>query len=68
MDRELAARLVSCSILTRDDLAELAVDELRAVMALRRERARELIDSGFEGVADDEQRLLAAATRSARGT
>ena len=61
MDRELAARLVSCSILTRDDLAELAVDELRAVMALPAGRARELIDSGFEGVADDEQRLLAAA-------
>jgi N utilization substance protein A len=61
MDRELAARLVSCAIVSRDDLAELAVDELRAIMALPAARARELIDSGFEGVGDDEQRLLDAA-------
>jgi N utilization substance protein A len=61
MDRELAARLVGCSIRSRDDLAELAVDELRAVMALPAERARALIDGGFEGVAEDEQRLIAGA-------
>jgi hypothetical protein len=52
---------VSCAILTRDDLAELAVDELRAIMALPAGRARELIDSGFEGVTEEEQRQLAAA-------
>ncbi|UCG97987.1 MAG: transcription termination/antitermination protein NusA [Burkholderiales bacterium] len=61
MDRELAARLVSCAVHTRDDLAELAVDELRAVMALPAERARALIDSGFEGVTDDDTRLIDSA-------
>jgi N utilization substance protein A len=61
MDRELAARLVGCAIRTRDDLAELAVDELRAIMALPAARARELIDGGFEGVTDEDTRLLAAA-------
>jgi transcription termination/antitermination protein NusA len=61
MEPELAARLVGCGIRTRDDLAELAVDELRAIMALPAQRARELIDAGFEGVTDDDKRLLAAA-------
>ncbi len=61
MDRELAARLVACGIRSRDDLAELAVDELRAVMALPAERARALIDNGLEGVTEEEQRLIAAA-------
>jgi transcription termination/antitermination protein NusA len=60
MDPELAARLVGCHIHTRDDLAELAVDELRAVMALSAERARELIDGGFEDVTDEDQRLIAS--------
>ena len=46
---------------TRDDLAELAVDELRAVMALAPERARELIDNGFADLGEDEKRLVATA-------
>jgi N utilization substance protein A len=61
MDPELASRLVGCGIRTRDDLAELAVDELRAIMALTAQRARELIDSGFEGVSDEDKRLIAGA-------
>ncbi len=61
MDRELAARLVACAVHTRDDLAELAVDELRAIMALPPGRARELIDGGFDGFTDDDKRLIAGA-------
>jgi N utilization substance protein A len=61
MDPELAARLVACAVRTRDDLAELAVDELRAVMALAPERARELIDNGFADLGEDEKRLVATA-------
>jgi N utilization substance protein A len=62
MDPELAARLVGCSIRTRDDLAELAVDELRAVMAMPAGRARALIDGGFEDVTEDEKRLIGTAS------
>jgi N utilization substance protein A len=61
MDAELAARLIACSVRSRDDLAELAVDELRAVMALPAERARALIDNGFADADDEDQRLIAAA-------
>jgi N utilization substance protein A len=61
MDAELASRLAGSEIRSRDELGELAVDDLRAVMTLPAARARELIDSGFEGVSEDEQRLLAAA-------
>jgi N utilization substance protein A len=61
MDPELAARLVGCAIHTRDDLAELAVDELRAVMALPAGRARELIDNAFGDVTEEDQRLIATA-------
>jgi N utilization substance protein A len=61
MDPELAARLVGCAIRTRDDLAELAVDELRAVMALPAGRARELIDNGFDDVNDEDRRAIATA-------
>jgi N utilization substance protein A len=61
MDAELAARLVGCQVRSRDDLAELAVDELRAIMALPAERARQLIDSGFADVGDEDTRLIAEA-------
>jgi N utilization substance protein A len=61
MDAELAARLVGCQVHSRDDLAELAVDELRAIMALPAERARQLIDSGFADVGDEDTRLIAEA-------
>ncbi len=55
MDRALAAKLADAGVHTRDDLAELAVDELRAVMALEPARARALIDAGLEGQTDEEK-------------
>lgn len=43
MDRDLAARLADAGIHTRDELAELAVDELTDVSGIDDARARELI-------------------------
>jgi N utilization substance protein A len=43
MDRELAARLADGGIHTRDELAELAVDELTELSGIDEARARELI-------------------------
>src|SRR5690606_20365011 len=43
MDRELAAKLADAKVFTRDDLAELAVDELVEATGIDEERASELI-------------------------
>jgi N utilization substance protein A len=43
MDKPLAARLAAKGIKTRDDLAELAVDELVELTAVEEERAKDLI-------------------------
>jgi N utilization substance protein A len=43
MDRELAARLADGNIQTRDELAELSVDELTELTGIDDERARALI-------------------------
>ncbi len=43
MDRDLAAKLADARVYTRDDLAELAVDELVEASGIDEERARELI-------------------------
>ncbi|MBN9462022.1 MAG: transcription termination/antitermination protein NusA [Burkholderiales bacterium] len=43
MDRELAARLADAKVYTRDDLAELAVDELVEATGIDEERAKDLI-------------------------
>lgn len=43
MDKELAAKLAGQGIKTRDDLAELAVDELTEMTGMDDERARKLI-------------------------
>ncbi|MDO5101639.1 MAG: transcription termination factor NusA [Lautropia sp.] len=43
MDRELAVKLAEADVRTRDDLAELAVDELIEITALDEERAKALI-------------------------
>lgn len=43
MDRELAVKLAEANVRTRDDLAELAVDELIEITDLNEERARALI-------------------------
>jgi len=43
MDRDLAAKLADAKVYTRDDLAELAVDELVEATGIDEERARDLI-------------------------
>ncbi|MGE5338272.1 MAG: transcription termination factor NusA [Gemmatimonadota bacterium] len=43
MDNELAAKLAANSLRTRDDLAELAVDELTEMTGIDEERAKKLI-------------------------
>ena len=43
MDRDLAARLADAKVFTRDDLAELAVDELLEIAELDEEQAKNLI-------------------------
>ncbi|MFA7504046.1 MAG: transcription termination factor NusA [Burkholderiaceae bacterium] len=43
MDRDLAARLADAKVFTRDDLAELAVDELLEIAELDEEQAKDLI-------------------------
>ncbi len=43
MDRDLAAKLADQKIVTRDDLAELAVDELTEISGITEERAKGLI-------------------------
>ncbi|MFM8677724.1 MAG: helix-hairpin-helix domain-containing protein, partial [Burkholderiaceae bacterium] len=43
MDRELAVKLADSKIFSRDDLADLGVDELVEIAGLDEERAKELI-------------------------
>jgi N utilization substance protein A len=43
MDTQLAARLVEKGVRTRDDLADLAVDELAEMTGMEEERAKKLI-------------------------
>ena len=43
MSNELAAKLVDCKILTRDDLAELSVDELLELIEIDRDEGSNLI-------------------------
>jgi N utilization substance protein A len=43
MDTQLAAKLVEAGVRTRDDLADLAVDELSELTGLEEERAKNLI-------------------------
>ncbi len=43
MDRDLAAKLAGGNVFTRDDLAELAVDELTEMTGVDDERAKDLI-------------------------
>jgi N utilization substance protein A len=43
MNKELAAKLAANGVKTRDDLAELAVDELTEMTGIDEERAKELI-------------------------
>jgi transcription termination/antitermination protein NusA len=43
MDRDLAAKLADANVHTRDELAELAVDELTEATGMDEQRARDLI-------------------------
>jgi N utilization substance protein A len=43
MDRDLAARLADANVHTRDELAELAVDELMEATQVDEQRAKDLI-------------------------
>jgi N utilization substance protein A len=43
MDKPLAAKLASGGVKTRDDLADLAVDELVEMTGIETERAKQLI-------------------------
>ncbi len=43
MDTQLAAKLVEVGVRTRDELADLAVDELSELTGLEEERAKNLI-------------------------
>ncbi len=60
MDRGTAGKLGLAGIKTLADFGGLAYDEFGAILALPTERARELIDNGFEDVTDDEMALIDA--------
>jgi len=55
MDRELAARLADAGVHTRDELAELAVDELVEATGIEDQRARDLIMKARAHWFEDEQ-------------
>jgi N utilization substance protein A len=60
MDRGTAGKLGLAGIKTLADFGGLAYDEFGAILALSTERARELIENGFEDVTDDEMALIDA--------
>jgi N utilization substance protein A len=60
MDRITAGKLGLVGIKTLEAFAGMAYDEFGAVLALSAERARQLIDNGFEDVTDDEMKLIDA--------
>jgi N utilization substance protein A len=55
MDRELAAKLADAGVHTRDELAELAVDELTEATGIDEERAKDLIMKARAHWFEDEQ-------------
>jgi N utilization substance protein A len=58
MDRGTAGKLGQAGIKTVKALTELAYDEFGAILALPTERARALLDNGFEDVTDEEMQLI----------
>jgi N utilization substance protein A len=60
MTRVIAGKLGLCGIKTLAAFAALAYDEFGAILALSTDRARQLIDNGFEDVTDDEMKLVDA--------
>jgi len=60
MDRVTAGKLGLAGVKTLERFAGLAYDEFGAILALPSERARQLIESGFADVTDDEMKLIDA--------
>lgn len=60
MDRITAGKIGLVGIKTLAGFAGMAYDEFGAVLALSTERARQLIENGFEDVTDDEMKLIDA--------
>jgi len=58
VDTELLLKLAKFGVTSRDELGDLAADELCAIKVFPEERARELIDSGFTDLTDEERQLL----------
>ncbi len=60
MERDIAVKLGLAGVKTLKAFSELAYDEFGAILALPAERARELIENGFEDVTDEEMDLIDA--------
>ncbi len=60
MDRTTAGKLGLAGIKTLADFGGLAYDEFGAILAFSTERARQLIDNGFDDVTDEEMALIDA--------
>jgi N utilization substance protein A len=58
MDRVSAGKLGLAGIKTVEQFTGLAYDEFGAILALPADRARQLIDNGFEDVSDEEMKLI----------
>jgi N utilization substance protein A len=61
MDRGTAGKLGLVGVKTLEAFGGLAYDEFGAILALSTERARQLFDSGFEDVTDEEMALIDAS-------
>ncbi|MDO9419993.1 MAG: transcription termination factor NusA [Herminiimonas sp.] len=60
MDRVVAGKLGAASIKTLEGFAALAYDEFGAILALSADRARQLIETEFADVTDEEMKLIDA--------
>lgn len=60
MDRNTAGKLGLAGVKTLADFGGLAYDEFGAILALPTDRARQLVENGFEDVTDDEMALIDA--------
>ena len=60
MDRVVAGKLGLAGIKTVEAFAGLAYDEFGAILALSTERARQLMENGFDDVTDEEMGLIDA--------
>ena len=60
VDKNIAGKLGLAGIKTLADFGRLAYDEFGAILALPTDRARQLVENGFEDVTDDEMALIDA--------